>query len=285
MPIQKNKIQPIDSLDRLGIGVGLRSEHYPYLREKKPVRISWFEAISENYMDSEGKPLVMLEEVRKDFPVALHGVSLSLLGESFPNSRYMDRWKSLIERIDPVIVSDHLCWTDNGGHYLHDLLPFPFTKGFQKLAIERIEKIQEFLGRRILIENVSTYLRFRSDEMTEWEFLTGVLKGSGCGLLLDLNNVYVNSFNHGFSANQFLDGIPWDSVGQIHIAGFTDTGEFLFDTHSKPVSKSVWDLMAAYSEKIQAIPVLLEWDADIPPFPELEMEALKAAEFLSIGTI
>ncbi|EQA35332.1 PF05114 family protein [Leptospira inadai serovar Lyme str. 10] len=282
MPNLKNKNE---SLGALGIGVGLRSEHYPYLREKKPVRISWFEAITENYMDSEGKPFAMLEEVRKDFPVALHGVSLSLLGGSFPNPRYMSKWKSLIERIDPAIVSDHLCWTDHDGQYLHDLLPFPFTAGFQKLAVERIGKIQEFLGRRILIENVSTYVRFRSDEMTEWEFLSGVLKESGCGLLLDLNNVYVNSFNHGFSANEFLEKIPWDSVGQIHIAGFTDTGDFLFDTHSKPVSKAVWDLMAAYAKKIEGIPILLEWDADIPSFPELEIEALRAAEFLSIGTI
>ncbi|TGK12915.1 DUF692 domain-containing protein [Leptospira fletcheri] len=263
------------------IGVGLRSEHYPYLRQNKPEKISWFEAITENYMDSEGKPLLMLENLRKDFPVALHGVSLSLLGEEFPNERYMERWKSLVRRIDPMIVSDHLCWTDQGGRYLHDLLPFPFTEEFQKLAIERIGKVQDFLGRKILIENVSTYLRFRSDRMTEWEFLSGVLQASGCGLLLDLNNVYVNSFNHGFSALEFLNGIRWESVEQIHIAGFTDADGFLFDTHSNPVAAPVWDLFRFALPRISNVPILLEWDAEIPPFPTVEEEAMKAASILA----
>ncbi|TGL63751.1 DUF692 domain-containing protein [Leptospira sarikeiensis] len=258
------------------IGVGLRKEHYPYLRKGEPVRISWFEAITENYMDSLGKPLEMLESVRKNFPVALHGVSLSILGGTFPNQKYLERWKELIRRIDPFLVSDHLCWTEQSGKQLHDLLPFPFTRGFLDLAIERTQKIQEILGRKILLENVSTYLGFKENEMTEWEFIRELSQRSGCGILLDINNIYVNSINHGFSALEYLDEIPWENVGQIHIAGHTDTGEFLFDTHSRPVAKEVWDLFSSYADRMDQIPILLEWDEDIPSFPEMEEEALKA---------
>ncbi|GBF39265.1 MNIO family bufferin maturase [Leptospira johnsonii] len=262
------------------IGVGLRKEHYPYLRKGEPVRISWFEAITENYMDTQGRPLEMLEFIRRNFPVALHGVSLSILGGSFPDKQYLERWKELIQRIDPFLVSDHLCWTEQSGNYLHDLLPFPFTKEFLKFAIERTEQVQEILGRRILLENVSTYLSFPQNEMTEWEFISELSKKSGCGILLDINNIYVNSINHGFSAIEYLRSIPWENVGQIHLAGHTDTGEFLFDTHSKPVSKEVWELFSSFSDKIQAIPVLLEWDEDIPSFPEMEEEALKAKSII-----
>ncbi|TGK01251.1 DUF692 domain-containing protein [Leptospira langatensis] len=263
------------------IGIGLRKEHYPYLKQEAPVRVSWFEAITENYMDSKGKPLAMLEKVRENFPVALHGVSLSILGGTFPNPKYFERWRELIDRIQPFLVSDHLCWTEEGGNYLHDLLPFPFTKEFLDFAVERVDRVQEILGRKILLENVSTYLRFEQSEMQEWEFIRELALRSGCGLLLDINNVYVNSMNHGFSAEEYLRSVPWDRVGQIHIAGHTDTGEFLFDTHSRPVAQEVWDLFSRFSSKIKDLPILLEWDDDIPSFQEVEEEALKAEAILS----
>ncbi len=263
------------------IGIGLRKEHYSYLREGKPVRVSWFEAITENYMDTQGGPLEILKSIRKNFPIALHGVSLSVLGDNFPDQEYFRKWKILIERIEPFLVSDHLCWTEQGGNYLHDLLPFPFTKDFLQSAIERTNRIQEFLGRQILLENVSTYLRFKQDEMSEWEFLRELSEKSGCGILLDINNIYVNAQNHKFSAETYLESIPWERVGQIHIAGHTDTGEFLFDTHSRPVAEEVWELFSKFSSRIKGIPILLEWDDDIPSFLEVEAEAFKAEAILN----
>ncbi|MEI7011516.1 DUF692 domain-containing protein [Leptospira licerasiae] len=267
------------------IGVGLRKEHYPYLRKGEPVRISWFEAITENYMDTQGRPLEMLESVRKNFPIALHGVSLSILGGNFPDKKYLQRWKELIRLIDPFLVSDHLCWTEQSGNYLHDLLPFPFTNEFLQFAIDRAEQVQEILGRKILLENVSTYLSFPQSEMPEWEFISELSKRSGCGILLDINNIYVNSINHGFSASEYLSSIPWENVGQIHLAGHTDTGEFLFDTHSRPVAQEVWDLFSMFADKIRGIPILLEWDEDIPGFHEMEEEALKAKSIIRSLTI
>ncbi|PJZ69787.1 hypothetical protein CH373_10865 [Leptospira perolatii] len=266
-----------------GLGVGLRSEHYSEILRSDSVKVNWFEAITENYMDTEGRPIEILEKIRSRFPIALHGVALSLLGGDFPNLKYFERWKKLIQRIEPFLVSDHLCWSSQGGSYLHDLLPFPFTKGFLQLAIERVQYIQEFLKRPILLENVSTYVRFTEDEMTEWEFLTQISKGAGCGILLDINNVFVNSRNHGFDPATYLNQIAWESVMQVHLAGYTDTGEFLFDTHSQPVSQEVRELVGQFSPKIHNLPVLVEWDSDLPNFATLEKEALSIRKLLENG--
>ncbi len=259
------------------IGVGLRPTHYPYLEPRPQTHVTWFEAISENYMDTKGRPLDMLELIREDYPVALHGVSLSIASAEGLSSRYLKNLRNLIERIDPFIVSDHLCWTGLQQHNLHDLLPIPFTNEALNLIIDHVDQVQNTLQRPILLENVSTYIRCSEADYTEWEFLAEVSKQSGCQILLDVNNLYVNAYNHGFDPYEFLTGMPTRIIGQVHLAGYTDMGTHLFDTHSKPVYPEVWDLYSSLIARAPDVPVLLEWDEDIPEFPQLEAEALKAA--------
>ncbi|MDT7044042.1 DUF692 domain-containing protein [Candidatus Nitronereus thalassa] len=259
------------------VGVGLRPTHYPFLQEKPEVRVQWFEAISENYMDSEGRPIDMLELVRADYPVALHGVSLSIVSAEGIRHDYLAKLKILIDRINPFIVSDHLCWTGHQAANLHDLLPFPFTEDALRVIQDNVDHVQNYLKRHILLENVSTYLSFPQSQHTEWEFLTIVSNTTGCKLLLDVNNLYVNSQNHHFDPLRFVDAIPTDLIGQIHLAGYTDMGTYLFDTHSNPVSTEVWNLFSHVIARAPDVPVLIEWDDDIPEFPRLEEEALKAA--------
>ncbi len=263
-------------MSRCDVGVGLRPVHYPHLltRPKTPVR--WFEAVSENYMDSEGRPLEMLKAVRRDYPVALHGVSLSIGSMEGPRPGYLERLKRLISRVEPFVVSDHLCWTGTHASNTHDLLPLPYTQETLDLVVGSVLRVQDFLGRPIALENVSSYLRFEQSTYSEWDFLTAVARGAGCNILLDLNNVYVNAKNHGFAAADFVESIPPELVAQIHLAGFTDMGTHLFDTHSKPVSRDVWDLYALAVRRMPEVPVLIEWDEDIPEFAELEEQALKA---------
>ena len=187
----------ISPQNNLGHGVGLRSEHYHEILENKP-KVDWFEAISENFMDTEGRPVHILEKIRADYPIGLHGTSLSIGSAAGLNPVYLEKLKKLVERIQPAIVSDHLCWSDHGGRRLFDLLPLPFTDEALKLVVQHVDQLQTFLGRRILLENVSSYLSFKHSELTEWDFLNQVAKKSGCGILLDVNNIYVNSVNHGF---------------------------------------------------------------------------------------
>ena len=259
----------------LGCGVGLRTEHYDHITASWP-RMDWFEAISENFMDSGGRPLQVLEQVRRRYPVALHGVSLSI-GSTDPLDRaYLERLKALADRIDPAIVSDHLCWTGVEGEQLHDLLPLPFTEEAVRHIAGRVEQVQEFLRRRILLENVSTYVSYRHSTMPEWEFLTAVAERSGCGILLDLNNIYVNAYNHQFDPEAYLAGVPGEMVGQFHVAGHTDMGSYLFDTHSRPVIERVWELYRAALRRWGPVTTLIEWDEDIPPFPRLAEEADRA---------
>ncbi len=261
----------------LGCGVGLRSQHYPVITETWP-RMDWFEAISENYMDTGGRPLRILEEVRHHYPVALHGTALSI-GSSDPlNKNYLERLKKLADRIDPFIVSDHLCWSSVSGEQLHDLLPLPLTEEAIQHVIRRVESVQEFLGRKILLENISTYVTYRHSIIPEWEFLTQVAKRSGCGILLDLNNIYVNAANHKFDPYDYLKNVPGELIGQIHLAGHTDMGSFLFDTHSAPVIDRVWDLYREALHLWGPISTLVEWDEHIPPFKQLAQEAGKAKE-------
>lgn len=258
------------------IGVGLRPTHYPYLTDRPQTSLRWFEAISENYMDSEGRPLEMLEMIREGYPVALHGVSLSIVSSEGIRPNYLERLKQLADRIEPFIVSDHLCWTGLQDANLHDLLPFPFTDDARTTILANIDRVQTTLGRNILLENVSTYISFPDCPYSEWEFITQIAKQSGCKILLDVNNLYVNSKNHHFDPLTYLDAIPTELIGQIHLAGYTDMGTYLFDTHSKEVYPEVWQLFSHLIARAPEVPVLIEWDDDIPEFPRLEDEAKKA---------
>lgn len=259
-------------------GLGLRPEHYPFLREKPPISAKWFEAISENYMDSYGQPREMLHFIRRDFPVALHGVSMSLLSAEGIRPGYLKTLKNLVDEIEPFIISDHLCWTGTHASNIHDLLPFPFTQEAFSIACANIDKVQNFLGRAFLIENVSTYLSFENNAWSEWEFIVQLAEHSGAQILLDINNIYVNSCNHNFSPEVYIDYIPSSLVAEVHLAGFSDMGDYLFDTHSNPVWPDVWKLFARFMKKNPKIPFMIEWDEDIPKYQELEWELSKGID-------
>ncbi len=258
-----------------GCGVGLRSEHYEHVTRHWP-KMDWFEVISENFMDSGGRPIHILEQVRHHYPVAVHGVSLSIGSIDPLNKEYLRKLKALVERIDPFVVSDHLCWTGVDGENLHDLLPLPFTGEALDHVCRRVEEVQDYLGRKILLENVSSYITYRHSVMPEWEFLTQVAKKSGCGILLDLNNVFVNAYNHRFESSDFLKGIPAELIGQIHLAGYSDMGSYYFDTHGAPVVQRVWDLYEDAMTRYGQISTLVEWDQHLPSFEKLSQEAERA---------
>lgn len=258
-----------------GCGAGLRAKHYPIILETWP-ETDWFEAISENYMDTGGRPVQILEKVREHYPVALHGVSLSIGSVDPLSEKYLRRLKMLADRIQPFIVSDHLCWSGVGGNQLHDLLPLPFTEESVRHVVRRVEKVQEVLGREILLENVSTYVTYKESEMPEWVFLSEIARRSGCGILLDVNNIYVNSVNHQFDPLVYVNSVPPEKIGQIHLAGHTDMGTFLFDTHSAPVIDAVWNLYRETLKRCGQVSTLVEWDEHIPEWPRL-LEECKTA--------
>ena len=261
----------------LGFGVGLRAEHYDDVLEET-TRTDWFEAISENYMDTGGRPLRVLEQVRRDRPVALHGVALSI-GSTDPLSHgYLARLKALADRIEPALVTDHLCWTGVDGRSLYDLLPVPYTEEALAHVAARVTQVQEFLGRRILLENASTYVEYRCSQMPESEFLSTLAERTGCGILLDVNNVHVSCTNHGWDPRAYIDGIARGCVGQFHLAGFTDMGGWLFDTHSAPACEEVWMLYAYAVGRFGSMSTLFEWDASIPPLSEVVRQAERARE-------
>lgn len=264
----------------LCLGVGLRPVHYPHLRAHGPTKIDWFEAITENYFDTEGPPMEMLEFMRSRYPIALHGVSLSVGSTQPLDSEYLRKLKALADRIDPFLISDHLCWSGVNGKYSHDLLPLPYTREALGKVVEKTQKVQDFIKRPILLENVSAYVGFLNKEFEEWEFLIEVANRSGCKILLDLNNVYVNAVNHRFDPHQYVDSIPLHLIAQIHVAGFTDMGTHLFDTHSNFVHEDVWELLSRLTARGLRSPILLEWDENIPSFEVLEAEAQKANGFL-----
>ncbi|MDO8494632.1 MAG: DUF692 domain-containing protein [Deltaproteobacteria bacterium] len=257
-------------------GAGLRPCHYPFLESNPPTQIDWFESISENYMNSNGRPRRMLRFIREHYPLALHGVSMSLASAEGLNKNYLQRLKNLIDELEPSIVSDHLCWTGNAHGKLHDLLPFPYTRESLDIVVNNLDQAQNFLQRRMVFENVSTYMTFRESEMTEWEFVLETARRSGAKILLDINNIYVSAVNHRFDPYAYLDAIPAELVGQIHLAGYSDMGDFLFDTHSKPVYADVWKLFSHYIKRAPDVPFMIEWDEDIPKFPRLEIEVVKA---------
>lgn len=260
---------------RLGFGAGLRAEHYEDVLGGA-AGVEWFEVITENYMDSRGRPLAVLESVRRDYPIALHGVALSI-GSTDPLDRaYLARLKALAERVEPAIVSDHLCWSGVDGRQLFDLLPLPLTEETLEHVARRVEQVQDFLGRRILLENPSTYLTWRTSTIPEPEFLAELARRADCGLLLDVNNVHVSAVNLGFDPLAYIDAIPAARVGQVHLAGFTDMGSYLFDTHSHPVSDEVWQLYAYTLERLDPPNTTIEWDAEIPEWTVLVGEVDRA---------
>ena len=262
---------PCSHLPYLGFGLGLRTEHYQQIIDTKP-NVDWFEVISENYMIPGGKPLFYLDKIRADYPMVMHGVSLSI-GASTPLDKgYLAELKQLAERIEPAWISDHLCWTGIHGINLHDLLPLSYTTETINHVVDRISQVQEYLGRQILIENVSSYVSFKNAEMPEWEFINHISKKSGCLLLLDVNNIYVSSVNHGFNAHEFIDAIHMNSVQQIHLAGHENHGDYIIDTHDAPVVKEVWDLYAHAINRFGAISTMIERDDHTPPIAELVKE-------------
>jgi hypothetical protein len=265
-----------------GCGIGLRREHYQTVLTDRP-SVPWFEVISENFMLDGGRPLSVLESVRRDYPVALHGVSLSPGSAEPLDAAYLRRLQRLVGRVEPALVSDHLCWTGLGGHNSHDLLPLPFTAEAVRVAATKIAQVQDALGRRILVENVSTYVRFRESEMEEWEFVAAVAEEADCHLLLDVNNVYVNARNHGFDARRYLEGIPAGRVRQFHLAGHEDHGDVVVDTHDQAVCDAVWELYGAAVHRFGPQPTLIERDAHVPELPVLLAEA-REAERIQEGT-
>jgi hypothetical protein len=271
-------------MDLSGCGVGLRREHYQYVLDQRPP-VPWFEVISENFMVPGGRPRHVLERVRSDYPIALHGVSLSLGSAEPVDAEHLRRLKDLVKWVEPVLVSDHLCWTRLDGHNSHDLLPLPFTEEAVRTAARNIRQVQETLGRRILIENVSSYVRFREDAMEEWDFLVAVAREADCDILLDVNNVYVNARNHGFDPLRYLAAVPAERVRQFHLAGHEDHGHLVIDTHDQPVCETVWDLYREAVSRFGPVPTLIERDANVPEWPVLEAEARAAQAILDGATV
>lgn len=259
----------------LGFGVGLRRDHYAHILDSRP-RVDWFEIVSENFMVGGGRPLEVIDAVAAQYPVVMHGVSLSI-GSADPLRRdYLRELKALAARIKPAWISDHLCWTGVGGRNLHDLLPLPYNEEAVRHVASRIREVQDFLERPIAIENVSSYMTLRASTMTEWEFLAAVAEGADCGILLDINNIFVSAFNHGFDALKYIDSIPCERVVQFHLAGHSDHGSYLLDTHDHPVCDEVWALYAHAVRRFGAVSALIEWDDNIPAFDVLLETAERA---------
>lgn len=271
------------------MGLGLRSAHYADVLSARPRVAQWFEVVSENYMADGGRPLHILEKIRADYPLALHGVSLSIGSVDELDSRYLKKLRGLIERFEPAIVSDHLCWTGVDGENLHDLLPLPYTEEAAAHVATRVERVQERLGRRILLENVSSYLTYEHAEMQEWEFLSEIARRTDCGLLIDLNNIYVSAVNHGFSVDEFLGGLPAGNIGQFHLAGHSthttsDGRTYLVDTHDHPICDEVWALYVKAIQRFGQVSTMIEWDANIPSFERLEKELEQAGKLSRLAT-
>ncbi|GAA6142925.1 DUF692 domain-containing protein [Hydrogenophaga sp. 5NK40-0174] len=269
-----------------GFGLGLRTDHYADFRQQSASQrgVDWLEVISENYMVAGGKPLAHLDAIRRDTPMVMHGVSLSIGGTDAINRDYLKALKQLVERIEPAWVSDHLCWTGVNGHNLHDLLPLPYTDVALRHLTDRIQLVQDTLGRPLVLENVSSYIRWQADEMSEWDFIATLMKRTGCEWLLDVNNVYVSAKNHGFDPHEFINAMPADRVRQIHLAGHeTDANGFLIDTHDHPVCEDVWELYRYTIERLGPVPTMIERDDNIPDLSELIEELNRARKESSVA--
>ena len=261
-----------------GFGLGLRTEHYRDFLERKPA-VDWLEVISENYLVPGGKPLANLDAIRRDYPMVMHGVSLSIGSTDPLDLAYLGQLKALADRIEPAWVSDHLCWTGVDHRNLHDLLPMPYTQEALAHLVDRVSRVQDVLGRRLVLENVSSYVAFDADEMPEWQFIAELAQRADCWLLLDVNNVYVSAFNHGFDAHRFIDAMPAERVKQIHLAGHEHRGNVIIDTHDHPVCDAVWALYRHTIARLGPVPTMIERDDNIPPLDELlaELDAARSA--------
>ncbi|MET0988783.1 MAG: DUF692 domain-containing protein [Steroidobacteraceae bacterium] len=255
----------------LGFGLGLRAEHYEAVLNERP-RVDWFEVITENYLVPGGKPLYYLDRIRERFPLAMHGVSLSIGSTDRLNLDYLRQLKQLANHVQPRWISDHLCWTGVDGLNLHDLMPLPYTEEALQHVAARVRHVQDFLGQRILLENVSSYLDYTDSTLSEWDFLTALTAEADCDLLLDINNIYVSSVNHGFDPSEFLAGVPKERVRQLHLAGHQNLGTHLIDTHDAPIATAVWDLYKAARLRFGDVATMIERDDKIPPLFELIAE-------------
>ena len=262
-----------------GVGIGLRVPHYQHILEKKPV-VDWFEIISENYMIDGGRPLTILDNILDQYRVVQHGVSMYFGSAEAHSREHLRRLKDLVRRTKTPWLSDHLCWGSVDGTYTHDLLPMPYTLEAAKLTAEKIRQAQDFLEVPIAVENVSSYAEYHISEMTEWEFLNEVVERADCGILLDVNNIYVSSQNHAFDPHTYVNSVPSERVAQIHIAGHSKFEKYILDTHDHPVLDPVWALYARAIERCGPTATLLEWDDRIPSFDEVHAEALKATRYL-----
>jgi len=255
--------------------VGLRTVHYPHILEKRPP-VDFFEILSENYMDTGGRPAWVVDQIAEAYPVVLHGVSMSI-GSADPLDRdHLRKLKSLADRTRALWVSDHLCWTGVAGRNTHDLLPMPLTEEALAHVVNRVKIVSDVLERPLILENASTYAEFAASSMPEWEFFSRLMDEADCGMLLDVNNVYVSAFNHGFDPKTYLDAIPPDRVAQYHLAGHTNKGTHIIDTHNDYVIDAVWELYRHAVARTGNVATLLEWDADIPAFEIVHEEALKS---------
>jgi uncharacterized protein (UPF0276 family) len=263
----------------LGFGLGLRPQHYPAILDGMPGiagGIDWFEILSENYMVDGGRPLAKLMAVRARYPMVMHGVSLSVGSTDPLDMDYLARLKALATRVEPAMISDHLCWTGVAGLNVHDLLPLPLTEEALAHVASRVDQVQSFLGREIALENASTYVSFAADAMPEWEFLAEIARRTGCRLLLDVNNVYVSAFNHGFRATDYIDAMPRQGVAYIHLAGHEHNKTYIIDTHDHPVADDVWQLYAYAVRQLGPVATMIERDDKIPPIEELTQELAHA---------
>jgi uncharacterized protein (UPF0276 family) len=267
-----------------GVGIGLRIPHYQHIFEKKPV-VDWFEIISENYMVDGGRPLQVLDQILDQYRVVQHGVSMYFGSAQALSREHLKRLKTLVRRTKTPWLSDHLCWGSVDGRYTHDLLPIPYTWEAVKVTAKRIRQVQDYLEIPVVVENVSSYAEYHESEMTEWEFLNEVVETADCGILLDVNNIYVSSQNHDFDPLTYVNSVPSWRVAQIHIAGHSKYRKYILDTHDHPVIDPVWALYARAIERCGPTPTLLEWDDNIPSFDEVHAEALKANRYLKHASL
>lgn len=264
-----------------GFGLGLRPEHYhDFITQKQP--LDWLEILSDNYLVAGGKPLFYLEQIRQDYPLVMHGVAMNIGSLDPLDFDYLSAIKRLAKRIEPVLISDHLCWTGVHNQYLHDLLPLPYTDETIRHVANRIMQIQDFLGRRLVIENLSSYIQSDTD-MSEWAFVSAVCQQADCDLLLDINNIFVSSHNHGFDPLDYLYGIPATRVRQIHLAGHSQHDNYLIDTHDQPVCDAVWQLYQQVIHHLGFIPTMIERDGNIPPLSELLIEINRARTIVEVN--
>jgi uncharacterized protein (UPF0276 family) len=263
-----------------GLGLGLRSKHFNHILENNP-QVDWFEIISENFMDSGGRPRHVLRRIAERYPVVMHGVSLSIGSADDLNFEYLAKLKTLAAEIEPLWISDHLCWTGINNLNSHDLLPLPLTEESLKHVCRKINQAQDFLERPLVFENPSTYLSFKQSTIAEWDFLAFMTEETGCGILLDVNNVYVSAFNNDFDAAHYIERLPHEKIVQMHLAGHRNCGDYIIDTHDNRVAPEVWKLFSKAWNLTGGAATLLEWDSEIPDFDAYHSELLKAKSFMN----